>query len=132
VNYISLCLNILELDNAIRFAGVASFDNGNILAAEYKRGVTPLLSIKESELSIVQSLIRMGTRKTLEEKLGKTIYSLTVYQKIKRATIVMYNESTKADALLMVSLEKEADHDNIITNKILPLLNKIGKGFCPL
>jgi hypothetical protein len=128
MNYLSICLHILNLDNAIRFAGIASMDNGTILSAEYRRGVAPLLTIKESELSVMQSLIRMSTRKTFEEKLGKTIYSTAVYEKINRATIVMYNDGNKADALLMVSFEKDAQYDKIITKKILPFLHEIGKG----
>lgn len=128
MNYISLCLGILDLDNAIRFAGIASIDNGTILAAEYRLGVKPLLTIKESELSIMQSLIRMSTRKTLEQKLGKTVYATAFYEKVKRATIVMYNEGEKLDALLMVSFEKDSDHEAIITKKILPFLGNIGKG----
>jgi hypothetical protein len=139
MNYKSVCLHVLELDDTIRFAGIAS-DTGNsggsndnataakILAAEYRQGLVPLLTTKESELSIMQTLIRMSIRRTLEERLGKTIYATAVYEKVKRATIAMYNEGSKPDALLMVAFEKEADHDKIITKKILPFLNEIGKG----
>ena len=79
----------------------------------------------------MQSLIRMSMRKTLEEKFGKTIYSVTVYEKVKRVTIVLFNNSVQKDEgnddsealLLMVSFEKDSDHETIITKKILPFLN---------
>lgn len=79
----------------------------------------------------MQSLIRMSMRKTLEEKFGKTIYSVTVYEKLKRVTIVLFNNSVQKDEgnddsealLLMVSFEKDSDPETIITKKILPFLN---------
>ena len=128
MNYRQICLYILALNKGIRFAGIASVE-GKILAAEYREGLTPLLTPKESELSIMQSLIRMSTRKTLEEKLGKTVYATAVYQNLKRATIMMYDEGTKPDATLMVSFDKETlDYESVVTSKILPLLKEIGKG----
>lgn len=71
--------------------------------------------------------MRMSIRKTLEGKLGKTVYATAVYQKVKRATIPMY-EDNKADTILMISTEKEAELEVIIAHKILPYLTKIGKG----
>ena len=130
MNFLSICSAILDLDHAIRFAGIASQSSGKILAAKYREGVRPHLTMKESELSVMQSLIRMSMRKTFEQKLGKPIYSATVYEKVKRATIVMDSEVSNVDGLLIVSFEKEADHDAIITKKILPfLMDKIGKDF---
>jgi hypothetical protein len=34
----------------------------------------------------------MGTRKVLEDKLGKTIYAFALYNKVKRATIPINND----------------------------------------
>lgn len=88
----------------IRFARVATLD-GKIVAAEYREGVTLLLSTQESELSIMQSLIRMNIRKTLEPKLSKTIYSFTEYKNVKRATIVIYDDhqTLEGDFILIVT-----------------------------
>lgn len=115
------------MDGCIRFVGIASIE-ARILAAEYREGVIPLLTQQESELSVMQSLMRMSIRRTLESKLGKTVYATAVYQKVKRATIPMYSEGSKPDAILMVSLEKEAEIDSIILTKVLPYLKAIGKG----
>lgn len=101
---------------------------GKILAAEYGEGVLPLLTLQESELSIMQSLMRMSIRRTLEDKLGKTIYATAIYQKVKRATISLFNEGDKHDSFLMVSFEKESNLDPLINEKILPFLSEIGKG----
>jgi hypothetical protein len=127
LNYRQICLNILNLDSTIRFAGIASLD-AKILAAEYRPGIRPLLTLKESELSIMQSLIRMSMRSTLESKLGKTVYAAAVYQFIKRATISLFNDGNKDDSFLLVSFEKQANHESIINDKILPFLDTLGKG----
>jgi hypothetical protein len=46
---------------------------GKMIAHEYRKGLRSLLTMEESELSAMQSIIRMGTRKVLEERLGKTV-----------------------------------------------------------
>jgi hypothetical protein len=56
----------------------------------------------------------------MEAKLGKTIYSITSYEKVKRAVIPIGKDG---DFVLMVSFDNEADHDLIIRNKIMPLVS---------
>ena len=65
----------------------------------------------------------MNTRRDFELKLGKPIYTFILYQKVKRVTITLEN---KEYPILMASFDLEADHDNIIVNKILPLINELG------
>jgi hypothetical protein len=125
-SYFEICCDILALDGLIRFAGIVSME-GRILAAQYREGLVPMLTPKESELSIMQSLMRMSIRKTLEEKIGKTIYATAVYQKVKRATIPMYSEGNKPDSILMVSLEREADLESTVQDMILPYVGRVGK-----
>ena len=111
------CEQILELDKTIRFVGIANLE-GKLIAQEYREGLRSLLTKEESELSAMQSIIRMGTRKVLEEKIGKTIYAFASYEKVKRVTIPL------DDAILMISFDIEANHDYIILDKILPLIRK--------
>jgi hypothetical protein len=113
-----ICKQILGLDKAIRFAGIASIE-GKLIAQEYREGLESLLTKEESELSVMQSIIRMGTRKVLEEKIGKTIYAFALYEKVKRATMPLGDNN-----ILMVSFDIEANHEHIILNKILPLIRK--------
>jgi hypothetical protein len=122
----NICKQILTLDRTIRFAGIASM-KGKILAAEYRKGLTPLLTRGDSELSIIQSVIRMSSRSTLEEKLGKIIYAFALYQKVKRVSIMLYDERGQSHAVVMVSLDREANHDSIIMEKILPYLKTVGR-----
>lgn len=63
----------------------------------------------------------MKTREDYEQKLGKTIYTFALYEKVKRASIAL----NKGDySLLMVSFEVAADHESIILHKILPRLKE--------
>jgi hypothetical protein len=64
----------------------------------------------------------MNTRKDFESKLGRPIYSFTLYEKIKRATITLESEEYP---ILMVSFDKKANHDYIIMDKILPIIRKV-------
>jgi hypothetical protein len=113
-----LCRQILSLDGSVRFAGFANMQ-GKLVAAEYRKGTTPLLTKEESELSVTQSILRMGTRSTLEAKLGRTIFAFAMYEKVKRATIPVRDAGKH---ILMVSFDVDCDHERIILQKILPLL----------
>jgi len=114
------CKQILELDKTIRFAGIAD-KFGKMVMTAYRKGTTSLLSKHESVLSVMQSSIRMGTRKTMQPQLGKIVYTFTVYEKVKRASIPLHNF-----AVLMVSFDPESDHETLILKKILPLVKKHG------
>ena len=117
-----LCQRVLELDSMIRFAAIATLD-ADIVAIQYRKGIEPLLSEEETKLSVMQSLMRAAIRRTLESKLGRTVYATAVYEKIKRATISMFDNHTRQEtAFLMISVEKEANLESMITERILPLV----------
>jgi hypothetical protein len=91
---------------------------GKIIAAQYRNRLDPLLTVDESELSFIESVFRMSTRKDMRSKLGKPIYSCTLYEKVKRATILLDNND---HPILMVSFDSDIpgfDHDSIIMNGI--------------
>lgn len=56
----------------------------------------------------------------MEAKLGMIIYSITLYEKIKRAVLPIGNDGS---FILMVIFDNEADHDSIIRDKIMPLVS---------
>ncbi|HKG90030.1 MAG TPA: hypothetical protein VKA95_17075 [Nitrososphaeraceae archaeon] len=115
-----VCEKIIGLDDSIRFAGIPN-KFGKQIVVEYRKGLEPFLTDNESELYAIETVIRMNTRKDFESKLGKPIYSFTLYEKLKRATIALDN---KDYPILMVSFDIEADHEAIILNKIIPFVNK--------
>jgi hypothetical protein len=116
----NVCRNIIEMDNKIRFAGIPN-KFGKQIVVEYRKGLDPLLTDSESELYAIETVIRMNTRKDFESKLGKPIYSFTLYEKLKRITIPLDN---KDYPILMVSFDIEADDESIILKKIIPFVKK--------
>jgi hypothetical protein len=96
---------------------------GRQIVSSYRNGLTPLLTPQEIEMFAIESVLRMNTRKDFESKLGKPIYSFTLYEKVKRATITL---ETEEYPILMVSFDIQADHDHIIIDKMLPIIRKEG------
>ena len=116
-----VCQNITDLDKTIRFAGIANMRR-TIISAKYRAGLIPLLTQEETIESVEHSVVRMSTRRLIEAKLGKTIYSITFYEKGKHAVIPIGKDG---DFILMVSFDNKADYDSIIRNKIMPLSRTI-------
>lgn len=115
-----LCTKILEFDKTIRFVGIVD-KFGKTVITEYRKGSVPLLTEEESVLSVIQSTITLGTRKTLQPKLGKIGYICVVYEKVKLVTVPLIDGS-----VLMVSFDREAEHESLIEKKIQPLAKKLG------
>jgi hypothetical protein len=84
-------------------------------------GSDHLLTEDESDLSTIESVLRMLTRGDLQSKTGKPIYSFTLYEKVKRATIPLDNDEYP---VLMVSFDIDGDNESLIKNKLLPLLKE--------
>src|SRR5689334_14100293 len=96
-----LCDEILKLDQTIRFAGIAN-KMGKLISAKFREGLEPLLTEQELEGSIIKAVLRMKTREDYESKLGNTIYTFTLYEKVKRASIPLVTAEGEFQALLMV------------------------------
>jgi hypothetical protein len=129
-----ICNHILEIDNSIRFAGFAN-SMGTVIAAQHREALTSvgkekeqsLLTKDELELSAIESVLRMVTRKDMMPKLGKPIYSFTLYEKVRRATILLENSNNcGCPPILMVSFDNNGEgtyQESIISNGILPLVS---------
>jgi hypothetical protein len=126
-----ICNQILEIDNSIRFAGFAN-NMGTILAARHRETLMSvenkkeqsLLTKEELELSTIETVLRMVTRRDMMPKLGKPIYSITLYEKVRRATILLENINIECPLILMVSFDNNKAgtyQESIISNGILPL-----------
>jgi len=116
------CRQILELDKNIGFVGIV--DNIGILGtAEYRDGLLESLSRAELESYILQETVRMAAGKGIEPDLGKLVYTFALYEKVKRATIVLSNPK---DHMLVLLFDVNSEHESIILKKILPHLQKYG------
>ena len=128
ITFLSLCKQILQAHKSIRFAGVVN-KFGTKIASEYRKDLVPLLTESQLELSAIESVIRMNTRiweKDVEQKLGRPIYSCTLYEKIKRVTFLLDNEDYP---ILIVSLDIEeggtsAIQESVTLNKILSIVKE--------
>jgi hypothetical protein len=116
------CQLILEADESIRFVGIATL-TGAILARKYRANLIPLLTQEETASSIKYSVWRVESRRVLEEKLGKTLYVIATYEKIKQATIPVGQEG---QSILVISFDIESDAESIIRNKILTIIKPYG------
>jgi len=108
---------IFEISDSIRFVGVCT-KGGQLLDAQYRNGINPLLTDSGLQFSVVKTGIRSVTRDENNEDMGKAIYSVTTYENVKRATIPFGK-----DLLLLVSFEKNQDEYQIM-RKTLEILNQ--------
>jgi hypothetical protein len=126
-----ICSQILEIDKSIRFAGFAN-NMGTIIACQHRETLLvekkSLLTKDDLELSAIESVLRMVTRKDMISKLGKPIYSFTLYEKVKRATILLETSNNiDCPPILMVSFDNNNEagtyQESIILNGILPFVS---------
>ena len=111
--------DVLRLDPSIRWVGIAD-NTGALLNVENREGVKLLLSNEENEEYASNAIKRHKTRVTFESKLGKMNYALGKYEGLIRATIPINNKY-----YLLITLEVEAkDYDTIITEKVIPFIEK--------
>jgi hypothetical protein len=109
--------SIFERDDSIRFVGVCT-KTGQLLDAQYRAGTDPMLTDSGLQFSVMKTAIRSVTRDEYNEGMGRPIYSVTMYENVKRATIPFGK-----DLLLLVSFEKNQDESQIMA-KILDILNQ--------
>ena len=117
MDYENFFSQILESDPKIRFATVYD-DWATRVGGGIREGVSNLLSDhKENEL-VNLSVMDWKARKEMSKWLGKTIYTLAEYDKIKRFSFYLGD-----DHLLLVSAEKDAD-TNVVVDKVIKLYYK--------
>ena len=137
------CKGIVAKDSSIRFAGIAN-QMGNLIEADYREGLQPLMDKQETEHYTIQTVLRASTRGTFENKIGKQRYAIAVYEKLIRATvpIIMTGHHDKKDEkqknqqreqqdfkgfYLLVSFDLSSDVISIVENKILPQVEQFVK-----
>ncbi len=101
------CKKILDIDDTIRFAGIATSD-GQILAAEYKPGTAPFFDDINTEFLVSKQILLAMENSQGKEKLGKLMYSIMAYENFKRATFALDN------GFLLISFDKSGDEHEII------------------
>jgi hypothetical protein len=81
----NLCNLILGMDEKIRFVGIVN-KNGEVIGGGFKKGVEPLLDVKEEQSMYLQSLSNMTFFQSFSKKFGPVDYLITKQKKIAMLT----------------------------------------------
>ena len=107
----ALCNSIFEIDEKIRFVGMID-QMGKLIVGDMKEG-TPSLEKDDGSIRLYLGYaINNILRRDFDNVFGKVLYTFSEREKIKLLTIPI------EENLLLVSIDKSADHDKLI-NKIL-------------
>jgi len=125
-----LCKEIQQLDNSIRFAGMAN-SLGSLVATAYRNGVTPLMDEQETSHYAIQAVLRAATREDFESKIGRLVYSIGKYERLIRATIpipIRYSSNKQDDEskfyYILLSFDLNSNVMDVIENKVMPFIEK--------
>jgi hypothetical protein len=118
------CKKVIELDNSIRFAGIADED-GKLKSIAERAGLKPLLTPEQRAQYAITAATRQFTRLRWEYMLGKIQYASSNFEKLRRATIPITDENSNLSYVLLLSFDPEANNfHQIITQKIIPTVNQ--------
>jgi hypothetical protein len=125
-NLNGLCKEIQQLDNSIRFVGIAN-NLGSLIATSYRNGLTPLMDEQETSHYAIQVVLRAATREDFESKIGRLEYSIGKYERLMRATVPIrlfgINVQSKFYYLL-ISFDLKSAVIDIIEDKVMPFVEK--------
>ena len=115
MDWAKLCEQVFEIDSAVRFAGVID-RMGRLLAGGMREGLAPLESIKDMDRLYVEFALRNAMRNEFDSEFGRTKYTMSERERIKIGTFPL-----QGDNFLLISIERTAPHDRIIS-RILGLV----------
>jgi hypothetical protein len=126
-----ICKQIQQLDNSIRFVGIAN-NLGSLIATLYRNGLTPLMDEQETSHYAIQVVLRAATREDFESKIGKLEYSIGKYEKLIRATVPIRLFGKKDESkfyYLLISFDLNFNVIDVIENKVMPFIEKNKENF---
>jgi len=112
VDYEKFCDEIFKLDRKIRYIGI--FRNNDTFF-KMREGVKNLLTPNQTTWSLKDIHSRWKTREALSSMLGRQLYAMAEYEKVKRITIPIDEES-----FILISTEPDLYHE-IITKEIIEI-----------
>ncbi|MEO9321817.1 MAG: hypothetical protein ABI361_14215 [Nitrososphaera sp.] len=129
MNFRRLCDDILSLEGDLRFVCICSMQ-GRIVAIQYREDAIPLLVGERTQLWIMQALIRMSSRKTMEDSLGSPLFSLTEYEKVVKATILVRDAANKFglgdEFVIVLSIRPQAQNPSaMLKETVIPYIKKL-------
>ncbi len=111
----TLLNRIMGLDENVRFAGICNMD-GNLEVSKKREGIETLLSTNDTEETLKHAVSAWKSRMKHYDKIGKGLYTLAVYEKLRRVTIPLPDNT-----LLLVTIGAEGGQKQIVDR----ILNQI-------
>jgi hypothetical protein len=115
---------LLDLQESLRWVGIAN-RYGVLLSVEQRDNLKPFMTEEENEEYAANAVKRYTTRIKFQTKMGKLNYAFGRYEKISRVTIPI----NQYYYLLLTFDPEEKNYDDLIMNKIVPLIRKYDDKF---
>ncbi|MEO9362745.1 MAG: hypothetical protein ABI348_02480 [Nitrososphaera sp.] len=112
------CLRVLGCDGAVRSVRVAD-SVGRLVGSAYRAGLAHMKDDEEERYSL-QSVLRAALRENFSSTNGRLRYSVSVYERLLRATVPLAAANEKL--YLLLSLDSEADISVIMREKVIPVV----------
>lgn len=112
LNYEGVMHRLFDLDENIRFAAVANM-NGEIIATHSRPNTNLYLSHDDTLDTIQHAISAWKSREKHYDKVGQGLYTLAVYEKLRRATIPLPSGN-----ILLVTIDNSGGQQQIM-EKIL-------------
>ena len=106
---IATCQQILRTSPKIRFAGIFDTKTFTFQCKRHRENTTPLLTDKDKRIILHVSWSGFKFRETIQERVGKGLYVIEEYEKMKRITVPTYDGN-----LLYVTTDNDAILEPII------------------
>ena len=105
--------SVMDLDTNIRFATICNMA-GDMEVTAQRDGIEKFLTTEETERNLkYASKAWIHSRIPNYKKIGKGLYTLTVYEKLKRATVPLLD-----GFLLLVTFDSKGKQDQILEDTL--------------
>jgi len=108
VDYENLLQRLMNLDENIRYAAIANM-NGKILASNSKQNTDLYLSPEDTNETIQHAISAWKSREKHYGKIGNGLYTLAVYEKLRRATVPLPSGN-----MLLVTIDNSGGQKQIM------------------
>ena len=93
---------ILQGNKNARYAAVSDSE-GKIISDEHRSNEENILTLDETKAMLLRAIQNWKIRENISPKVGKGLYAIITYEKIKRITVPLH------DHLLFVSVDSDKD-----------------------